>query len=125
VRQLRASDPAAFDILLDRLEEATRRLRDALIASDRAALADAIHHAQRGLERAGVVPPRVRDLVRAIEGSGGAAKISGAGALAGDGAGCLVIYHPHPALLQASAAVKAESLLSVRLGAEGVRLESS
>jgi mevalonate kinase len=125
VRQLRASDPAAFDTLLDRLEEATRNLRDALIASDRAALADAIHHAQRGLERAGVVPPAIRDLVRGIETRGGAAKISGAGALAGPGAGCLVIYHPHPATLHATHLLPAESLLPVRLGGEGVRVEST
>jgi mevalonate kinase len=125
VRQLRAADPAAFDSLLDRLEEATRNLRYALVANDRPALADAIHHAQRGLERAGVVPPAIRDLVRAIETRGGAAKISGAGALAGPGAGCLLIYHPHPATLHATHLVAAESLLPVRLGGEGVRVESA
>ena len=125
VRQLRDADPAAFDALLDRLEAAARRLRDALIANDGPALADAMHDAQRGLERAGVVPPAVRELVRRIEARGGAAKISGAGALAGPGAGCLVIYHPHPASLGADGLIAPESLLPVRLGAEGLRVEQA
>ena len=58
-----------------------------------------------------------------IEARGGAAKVSGAGALAGPGAGCLVIYHPHPASLGADGLIAPESLLPVRLGAEGLRVE--
>ena len=126
VRQLRDADRAAFDLLLDRLEAAARRLRDALDRETTAsALAFAMHDAQRGLERAGVVPPTVRDLVRRIEARGGAAKVSGAGALAGSGAGCLVIYHPHPASLGVDGLIAPESLLAVRLGAEGLRVEPS
>jgi mevalonate kinase len=135
VRQLRAADPARFEELLDRLEQATRRVRDALVASaasvasaelgarEGAALADAIHDAQRGLEALGVVPPEVRALVRRIEGRGGAAKVSGAGALHGPGAGCLVVYHPHPASLFVGGLIRPESLLPVRLGAPGLRVE--
>ncbi|HEX2463443.1 MAG TPA: hypothetical protein VHR17_02385, partial [Thermoanaerobaculia bacterium] len=114
-----------FDLLLDRLEAAARRLRDALIANDGPALASAMHDAQRGWERAGVVPPAVRELARRIEARGGAAKVSGAGALAGSGAGCLVIYHPHPASLDLGGLIAAKSLLPVRLGAEGLRVEPS
>jgi mevalonate kinase len=123
VRQLRDADLAAFDLLLDRLEAAARRLRDALVANDGPALAAAMHDAQRGLERAGVVPLAVRQLARRIEARGGAAKVSGAGALAGPGAGCLVIYHPHPASLGVDGLIAPESLLAVRLGAEGLRVE--
>ncbi|HVR30918.1 MAG TPA: hypothetical protein VMS86_15450 [Thermoanaerobaculia bacterium] len=121
VRQLRDGDPESFDRLLDRLEAAARRLRGALTGGDAPALADALHDAQRGLETMGVVPAAVRDLVRRIEGRGGAAKVSGAGALDGRGAGCLVVYHPHPADLTRGGLIAPESLLSVRLGAEGVR----
>jgi mevalonate kinase len=122
VRQLRDADPAAFDLLLDRLEAAARRLRSALVAGDSPGLADAMHDAQRGLEHAGVVPPAVRELVRRIESRGGAAKVSGAGALKGSGAGCVVVYHPHPATLAIGGLVTPQSLLPVRLGAEGLRV---
>jgi mevalonate kinase len=122
VRQLRDGDPPAFDLLLDWLEDAARRLRNALTANDGPALATAINDAQRGLERAGVVPPAVRELVRLIEARGGAAKVSGAGALAGAGAGCLVIYHPHPSSIDRGM-VAPRSILPVRLGAPGLRVE--
>jgi mevalonate kinase len=122
VRQLRDRDPSAFDLLLDRLEDAARRLRDALIVNDGPALAIAIGDAQRGLERAGVVPPAVRELVRRIEARGGTAKVSGAGALAGPGAGCLVIYHPHPSSID-SVVIPPRSILPVRLGGPGLRVE--
>ena len=121
VRQLRDADPKAFDGLLDQLESAARRLRGALVAGDSTALADAMHNAQRGLEAAGVVPSAVRELVRRIEARGGAAKLSGAGALRGPGAGCLVVYHPHPATLELGGLIAPDSLLPVRLGAEGLR----
>jgi mevalonate kinase len=124
VRERRDADPAAFDLLLERLETATRRLRGALVANDGPALADAIQRAQRGLERAGVVPPAIVELVRRIEGRGGAAKISGAGALAGDGAGCLVIYHPQPSSLTAGGLIAPERLLALRLGAAGLRRDA-
>ena len=42
------------------------------------------------LETLGVVPHQVRDVIRSIERSGGAAKISGAGALTGEGGGCVI-----------------------------------
>jgi hypothetical protein len=90
--------------------------------NDGPALATAICDAQRGLEHAGVVPPAVRELVRRIEARGGAAKVSGAGALAGSGAGCLVIYHPHPSSI-GSGVIGPRSILPVRLGAPGLRVE--
>jgi mevalonate kinase len=122
VRQLRERDPAAFDVLLEQLEDAARRLRDALVASDGPALAAAFRDAQRGLERAGVAPAVVRELVRRIEARGGAAKVSGAGALEGSGAGCLLIYHPDPSSIDGGL-IAPRTILPVRLGAIGLRLE--
>ncbi|AWY42984.1 hypothetical protein DKY63_24955 [Pseudomonas putida] len=43
------------------------------------------------LEKLGVVPPAIAQVIRMIEKSGGAAKICGAGALSGDSAGALLV----------------------------------
>ena len=52
---------------------------------------------QTCLEGIGVVPPGVVRAVRAVDGRGGAAKISGAGTLAeSGGAGCLIVHWPDP-----------------------------
>lgn len=50
---------------------------------------------QAKLELLGVVPPAVQRVIRAVEAAGGAAKISGAGALSGSGAGCVMAYCPY------------------------------
>lgn len=46
------------------------------------------------LEQIGVVPAGVRQAIRAVEQAGGAAKICGAGSLAGPGAGALLVVWP-------------------------------
>jgi len=121
VRARREDTPKAFRSTLDQMEAATRALRDEF--TDGPALPSAIRRALRqfeeGLEAFGVVPPAVQERIRSIENKGGAAKISGAGALTGPGAGCLLVYHPDP-----DAALWGDlhdlSELNVRLGVEGV-----
>lgn len=54
---------------------------------------------QAWLQQIGVVPQRVADFIKSLEAQGGAAKISGAGAVEGDGAGMIVAW-PHPQLHQ-------------------------
>ena len=75
-----------------------------------------------------MVPEPVRETVRRIERHGGAAKISGAGALTGHGAGALLVYHPddQPAgwdLLGDPGDFGELEPLDLSLGAEGVRRE--
>ena len=98
VRAQRANDPAAFEALLNRMETATRTLRDMLSASEvkPADLVDTIRESEACLEAMGVVPQAVRTHIRAIEARGGAAKISGADALTDPSAGSLIAYHPDP-----------------------------
>ena len=55
---------------------------------------ESVRSYQSCLENLGVVPTAVRQLVRRIEAGGSAAKISGAGSLAGPGAGSLLVLGP-------------------------------
>ncbi len=75
------------------------------------------------LAERGVVPPRPCKIVRQVEARGGAAKISGAGALSGAGAGSLLVYHPRPEEIDGWRFLNGLERVGVRLGAKGVRLE--
>ncbi|HEX2252439.1 MAG TPA: hypothetical protein VHQ65_04130, partial [Thermoanaerobaculia bacterium] len=101
VRELQRRDPATAAAAWNAIEAATRALRDLLVdpaAPPRAAL-PLLRRSERALEALGVVPEPVRRVVREIEAAGGAAKVSGAGSLAGPGAGCLLALHEDPARL--------------------------
>jgi len=98
VRERRERDPEVFCEILDRIETATRRLRSVLAetTTPHNEVLQATRHVEAGLEALGVVPEPVQRLIRTIEKGGGAAKISGAGALSGSKAGSLLVYHPDP-----------------------------
>ena len=84
-----------------------------------------IREAEECLEELGVVPAGVRSLVRRIEAAGGAAKISGAGALsAGRSAGSLLVYHPELESLSGWSLLRPFPFYAVRLGAPGLRGET-
>ncbi|MGD2115293.1 MAG: hypothetical protein PVG07_09585 [Acidobacteriota bacterium] len=131
VRALRDRRPRATEALFDRLAELTAALRRELCAGDDRPdeVAALVREAEARLEELGVVPEPVRRLVRAIEARGGAAKISGAGSLAGPGAGNLLLYHPDPAALAEilerapDPAALPLTVHDVELGAPGARLE--
>lgn len=82
--------------LLDNMERATHDLLALFDASgtwpDR--LVDIVRRYESYLEQLGVVPPGVQQAIRAVEHAGGAAKICGAGALSGEGAGALLVVWP-------------------------------
>lgn len=138
VRARRERDPDRHERLLDRMEAATRALRDEL-ASDTEnpeRTRDLLREHQACLEELDVVPEPVRTLVRRIEAAGGAAKISGAGSLAGPGAGSLLVYDPSSgAAAEAPVSSNDERFAGwsflqpfpyhpVHLGAEGLRRET-
>ncbi|WP_210396892.1 mevalonate kinase family protein [Motiliproteus sediminis] len=78
-----------------RFAAVTAALEQGLRQQDRAAIAAAIRTNHRLLTDIGVVPDRVQQCIDDIEAAGGAAKISGAGAVTGDAGGLILVYHPH------------------------------
>jgi mevalonate kinase len=127
VRTRRDRDPAATERLFDRMEAATRGLRAELGAAvERPERVTAlIREHQACLESLGVVPEPVRALVRRVEAAGGAAKVSGAGSLAGPGAGSLLVYHADPEAVAGWEHLRPFAHLPVHLGAAGFRRETS
>lgn len=96
VRERLRAEPARYEPLLDRMAEMTESLRRELTLEGPSGgrIREAIRTFESCLEELGVVPAPIRDVVRRVERAGGAAKISGAGSLAGPGAGLLLVYSP-------------------------------
>ena len=126
VRQARDRDPARHERTLDRIAAATRGFRAELEREreEPAAVLALIRECEACLEELGVVPEPVRAVVRQIESAGGAAKISGAGSLAGPGAGSLLVYDPHPDEVSGWSFLRPFPFHPVSLGAPGLRLET-
>lgn len=121
---------------IEEIGELTRRLRRALetegtadtsSSAPLAELLEIVREVELRLEALGVVPEPVRDLIRHIEAEGGAAKISGAGALTsppgGLGAGSLLVLHPQPERIPDWGFLRGLAPLELRLGAPGLRVE--
>lgn len=130
VRERRDREPASVDGALGRVAEATSSFRRLLESGDPdpERVVPLVRRCQRGLEEIGVVPEPVRRLVRAVEEEGGAAKISGAGALTSPdggppGGGLFLVFHPDPSRVREWPFLRGLEVLDVRLGAEGTRLE--
>jgi mevalonate kinase len=126
VRGRRDQDPAGHERLLDRIEAATRAFRSQLEQSneDSALVVELIRECQACLEELGVVPEAVRSVVRLVEAEGGAAKVSGAGSLAGPGAGSLLVYHHEAERISTWPFLGSYSFHPILLGADGLRRET-
>lgn len=130
VRERRERDPAPVNAALERIHGATtafRRLLEETAPAPEEAV-EIVRRCQRGLEALGVVPEPVRELVRAVERKGGAAKISGAGALTSPaggapGGGLLLVIHPDPARIREWRFLDDMDVLDLRPGAPGARVE--
>ncbi len=124
VRRRFAGKAAALDPFLDQLETATARVTAWLVGqrTDRQDLIAEVRRAGRCLEELGVVPTPVRALMRAVEAAGGAAKISGAGSLAGPGAGALLVVWP--AVLHLPPALAGCRRVGCTLGGSGLRVDA-
>jgi mevalonate kinase len=126
VRARRDRDPHGHERLFDRMEAATAGLRAelALPSEDPDRVVALMREHEACLEALGVVPAPVRALIRQVEAAGGAAKVSGAGSLAGPGAGSLLVYHAAPAHIADWAFLRPFPLHPVHLGAAGFRRET-
>jgi len=122
VRQRFAERPDHLTEILDRMESDTRALRGALVGGDKGSdMRSLLQSCEQGLELLGVVPATVRNSIRRVEVAGGAAKISGAGALSGVGAGALLAYSEGgDGRLEG---LSAYQRLDVDLGAPGLSLD--
>ena len=110
----------AADPLWDHFESATDRMERAIQRDDLKAFQAAMRENHRLLAEIGVVPGRVADFVAEVEREGAAAKICGAGAVAGDAAGMvLVASREAPAELCAKYGYE---IMTVRPDPMGVRV---
>jgi mevalonate kinase len=126
VRRRYAGKDSALDFLLDQFGAATARVREWLVGhgSDRQELIAAVRVAEHCLEELGVVPAPVRVLTKGVEEAGGAAKVSGAGSLAGPGAGALLVVWPSKPEVR-PAELAACTLVPCALGAAGLVVEEA
>jgi mevalonate kinase len=126
VRERLEALPERASATLESMERATRAMREQLSRERENAdeVLEAMREYERCLEWLGAVPPRVIEIVRRVEAEGGAAKVSGAGSLSGDGAGGFLVYHPEPERLDGRDFLEPLRLHRVALGVDGLRIEA-
>ncbi len=131
VRTLRDREPERVEALLDRLAGLATAFRAELGRAEERPdqVIQILGGAEACLEELGVVPEPVRARLRRIEAAGGAAKVSGAGSLAGPGAGNLLVYHPDPEQIDAwgrsGGPLDGFERYRVALGVPGARVEEA
>lgn len=95
VASVRQTHPPANPIW-DRFQTVTLTLRDALIRGEPETCIRAVRENHQLLTRLGVVPHPIARAITAIEASGGAAKICGAGSVRGAAAGTVLVLASNP-----------------------------
>ena len=100
---------------LDEFEQVTKQITQAIHDEDEQSLMKGIKENERLLEKAGMVSKSTASIIRAIEASGGVAKISGAGGFK-DKSGMILVYHRKPEKIKLKT-------IKANLGAGGVRIE--
>lgn len=111
-----------IDTVFKNIEKVTREFLKVLLNESKADFGDLIRENERLLEALDVVSPSTKKLIKTIEKSGGAAKISGAGGLK-DASGIIIAYHKKTEILKEFAKSSKLELMKVKLGEEGVKFE--
>lgn len=123
VAQLRRDNPSLVNAALTSQTMLIQELIDSVVPSgDEAGFVRVVKAGEQNLENIGVVSPSSIALIRAIEKTGGAAKICGAGGVRGS-TGIVLAYHPDRKLVETVAKDKGLSFFSTTLGVEGLRRE--
>lgn len=104
-------------------EEQTKRMTVAIKEKDENSLLDAMRTGEQTLEVMGVVSYDAQKIIREIEGARGSAKILGGGGRK-KSVGYLLAYHRDEKTIQAIGLSYGYKVEHVKLGEEGVRLES-
>lgn len=105
------------EALWNEFEAVTRAMESAIRGNQMDGTIEAVRANHRLLSRIGVVPGRVQEFVRRVEDLGGAAKICGGGASAGDSAGIVMVCGiPSPGALAAEFGYTVEPIRGEPLG---------
>ncbi len=123
VRALKETDPAVVEFFLQKQEQLTRELVGVVKNSNETEFIRIIREGESNLERIGVVSDYVKPFIRAVESSGGAAKICGAGGKI-KATGIILAYSPDTATVEKLAKAHGFSYFSEQLGVGGVTEES-
>ena len=108
--------------ILDDQERLVKELISVLREGNEKEFIKIIRAGEKNLEKIGVVSPFAKSIIRKVEKSGGAAKISGAGG-AKKASGILLCYHKDKKVIENIAKTFQLPFFSVSLGAEGLRKE--
>ena len=122
VRSKVAAHPSQYKKIFDENEEQTKRIVTAIKEGNEKNFIDGIKRGEKTLEQVGVVSTRVIPVIRAIEQTGGAAKILGGGGRT-DGVGFLLCYHKNIKTAENLNARHNYGIQKIQLGEEGIRLE--
>ena len=91
VREQHANSPIWNDF-----EAVTNAMERALVTNNRRDIRDVVRENHQLLTRIGVVPEKVQSFIRDVEAAGFAAKVCGAGAVAGDAGGMVLVFAARP-----------------------------
>jgi len=108
--------------LFDENEQQTKNITLSLKEKDERKCIESMRLGQQTLEKIGVVGKKVMPIIRAIEDSGGAAKILGGGGRC-EGVGYLLCYHKDQDVVRSISNTYVYACEKISLGAEGVKLE--